>query len=156
MVIVNEAHLATPEYKVLKKAHAREIEDRVEGIEGVYQKVNREIGADFTYNDLQELLLSQLVQQDGHAFKINIGFGFVLHHIHTGEYRYHYNSSNTMLFDRAITIDKRSDIQTLVQRIMDLDLGETYYMRRPDSSWALSSLPNIEVSIFRLANSLIG
>ena len=86
LVIVNEAHLATPEYKGLKKAHAREIEDRVEGIEGVYLKVNREIGADFTYNDL---LLSQLVQQDGHAFKINIGFGFVLHHIHTGEYRYH-------------------------------------------------------------------
>ena len=85
LLIINEAHLATPEYEALKQAHAREIGDRVEGIEGAYQKVNKEIGPEFTYNDLQELLLSQLEQQDGHSFKINIGFGFVMYHIHTGE-----------------------------------------------------------------------
>ena len=156
LVIIDKGHLLTEEYKVVKQAHAREIEDRVEGIEGVYQKVNKEIDPDFTYGDLYKLLLTQLEKQDGHAFKVNLGFGFILFHIHTGEYRYYYNSTNNMLFERAFTVNEISDIRALIQRIIDLDLGETYYMRRPDSSWMLSSLPNIELSIFRLAKALMG
>ena len=118
--------------------------------------MNKEIDPDFTYGDLYKLLLAQLEQQDGHAFKVNLGFGFVLFHIHTGEYRYYYNSTNNMLFERAVTVNEISDIRALIQRIIDLDLGETYYLRRPDSSWMLSSLPNIELSIFRLAKALMG
>ena len=82
----DKEHFSTTEHEAIKRAHAREIGDRVKGIEGVYQKVNKEIGPDFTYGDLQELLLNQLKQQDGHAFKVNLGFGFILFHIHTGEY----------------------------------------------------------------------
>ena len=99
------------EYEALKRAHAREIGDRVEGIEGVYRKVNKEIGPDFTYGDLYKMLLTQLEQEDGHAFKVNLGFGFILFNIHTGEYRYHYNSSNTMLFERALAIAEIKDIR---------------------------------------------
>ena len=156
LVITDKGHLSTTEYEAVKRAHAHEIGDRVEGIEGVYQKVNKEIGPDFTYGDLQKMLLNQLELQDGHTFKVNLGFGFILFHIHTGEYRYYYNSSNTMLFERAFAIADINDIRVLIQKIIDLDLGETYYMRRPDSSWMLSSLPNVELSIFRLSKSLIG
>ena len=156
LVITDTGHSSTPEYEAVKRAHAHEIGDRVEGNDGVYQKVNREIGPEFTYGDLRELLLAQLEQQGGHAFKVNLGFGFILFHIHTGEYRYHYNSGNTMLFERAFTVSGMSDIRVLLQRIIDLDLGDTYYMRRPDSSWILSSLPNIEIAIFRLSSALVG
>ena len=146
LVVIDKVHLLTEEYKAVKQAHAREIGDRLEGIEGVYQKVNKEIDLDFTYGDLYKLLLTQLERQDGHAFKVNLGFGFILFHIHTGEYRYYYNSTNSMLFERAFTINEINDVRTLIQRIIDLDLGETYYMRRHDSNWMLSSLPNIDRS----------
>ena len=84
-MIIDKKHFSTTEHEAVKRAHGREIGDRVEGIEGVYQKMNKEIGPNFTY-DLQELLLDQLKQQDGHAFQINLGIGFILFHIHTGEY----------------------------------------------------------------------
>ena len=79
---IDKEHFPTTEHEAIKRAHAREIGDRVEGIEGVYQRVNKEIGFDFTCGDLQELLLNQLKQQDRHAFKVNLGFGFILFHIH--------------------------------------------------------------------------
>ena len=156
LVVTDTGHVSTPEYAAVKRAYAREIGDRVEGIEGVYQKVNREIGPEFTYRDLHDMFVTQLKKQDGHAFKVNLGFGFILFHIHTGEYRYHYSSSNSMLFERAFTVAGMSDIRVLIQRIIDLDLAETYYMRRPDSSWILSSLSNIEIAIYRLSRALIG
>ena len=41
---------------------------------------------------------------NGQAFKINLGFGFILYHKITGDYRYYFLSSNPLLFDRAMTI----------------------------------------------------
>ena len=61
-----------------------------------------------------------------------------------------------MLFERAFTVSEVSDLRILIQKIIDLDLGEIYYMLRPDSSCMLSSLPNIELAIFRLSKALIG
>ena len=61
-----------------------------------------------------------------------------------------------MLFERAFTVSEVSDLRILIQKIIDLDLGEIYYMRRPDSSWMLSSIPNIELAIFQLSKALIG
>ena len=116
-----------------------------------YTDINKELTPDFTYRDLQKLLVENTTKQMK-AFKINIGFGFMLRHITTEEYRYFYPSSNNLLFERMITIATRKDITSLMKRLIDLDLTENYYMKRPASGWVLAGLPNVQIKIIYLTD----
>ena len=119
-------HILSEGYAQIQKQHAYEIQDRIHNHGDAYEVYNHEIGPQFTYDNLRELLIEILQQQNGNACKLNIGFGSVLYNIVTGEYRYHYNSSNSMLFNRAFTISNICDINSLLKRIIDLDLPNTY------------------------------
>ena len=144
----------TDEYKNILQRHAREIEDD-EIIKELYKNVNRQITPFFTYQNLREMIAYEFQNSNGRAFKINLAFGFVLCHKITGDYRYYFPSSNSMLFDRAMTVARLSDIDKLMKKIIDLDLTENYYMSRPSSSWTLAGLPNIKFSISYLQRTFI-
>ena len=119
-----------------------------------YIFLNKEITPAFTYEDLQNLIYETAMDR-GTAFKINLGFGFILYHLIDKEFKYFYVSSNTLLFDVAFTISKRSDVNKLMEKIIDLDLTISYYMKRPSSGWMLAGLPNVEIKIFYL-NKVLG
>ena len=85
-----------------------------------------------------------------------MGFGFMLDHVVTKEFRYFYPSSNHLLFDRMVTISKKMDITTLLKRILDLDLTENYYMKRPSSGWLVAGLPNLHIQVAYLKNVVLG
>ena len=72
------------------------------------------------------------------------------------KYRYYYTSSNHLLFDRAFTVSTNHDMLDFFDKILSLDLINTYYMKRPSSGWILAGLPNIEVRIYRLKGIPIG
>ena len=71
-------------------------------------------------------------------------------------YRYFYVSSNQLLFNRAYTISTNGDMTDFFNKIISLDLTNSYYLKRPSSSWVIAGLPNIEIRIFRLEGVPIG
>ena len=94
--------------------HEDEIEDK-DSFFSSYKIYNRKIEHDYSYGDLDSLL-NEIFLKERSSFKLNIAFGFVLYHITTGEYRYHYVSSNTLLFEHAITITNPYDIDKFMER----------------------------------------
>ena len=131
------------EYKEEVEKHWNVIRDnRMEGKWVV--AINKEIPPDFTFRDLKKMLL-EIAAKHGSVFKLNIGFGFMLRKVITGEYRYFYPSSNNLLFDTMITISSRRDVAKFIKKLIDIDLPENYYMKRPSSGWVLAGLPNMSI-----------
>ena len=91
--------------------HINKIRDRGDE-KNVCIFLNKQITEAFTYQDLQNLIYETAMDR-GTAFKINAGFGLMLHHLTTKEVKYFYVSPNTLLFDVAYTISKRSDLNAL-------------------------------------------
>ena len=82
-------------------------------------------------------LYSQIYTPKKTVLNVTSDLGNIIHNITTGEYRYHYISSNNLLFQHAITITNHQDIDKFMTKIFDLDLGMNYYLRRPGSAWNL-------------------
>ena len=143
-----------PEFQNLLEEKKSEIEDS-ETLLNNYKIINKEIDPDFMYGDL-DTLLTDIYSREKSSFKINLGFGFALHNIVTGEYRYHYVSSNTLLFEHAITISNQHDLDKFLKKVFELDLATNYYLRKPSSSWILAALTNIVVFIYELKDVPIG
>ena len=62
---------------------------------GGYGILNRKIDAGVKYKDVCEILV-KIYKQIG-AYRVSLGFGFVLTNIHTEEYRYYYFRENNYL-----------------------------------------------------------
>ncbi len=142
-------------YKKLVKKKSYDINDW-ENIRTHKSVVNKKINPGFTYRDLETLILQTYAKKQG-AFKIGIGFGFILYNPTNGKFRYYYNSANNMIFeDAAITISERKDVTKLMKRIVNLDLATNFYLKKPSSSWVLAGLPNVEVHTYDLHDIPIG
>jgi len=109
-------------------------------------EINRQLTSNFTYKDMRDLL-SKIIKERGVVIKVNLGFGFILHHNVTAEYRYYFPSSNTFLFDTMVTVSNNRDLNSLMRRIMAMYLEASYYMKRPGSGWTLVGLPNVLFNI---------
>ena len=137
------------EYKEEIENHWDTIRDNKKELKSCYININKVLTPDFTYRDLKNIL-DEIFAKQTNAFKINLGFGFMLRNVATNEFRYFYPSSNNLLFDRMPTISKKEDMVDLMKRILDLGLDENYYMKRPSSGWTLAGLPNLFIQIIYL------
>ena len=135
------------EYKAVVKENYSEIRDKIEDKPGVYGVINRELAPGFTFRELRDQLVESLLKH-GRCAKFNIGFGFLLQHKLTDEFRYYYVSTNTMLFKKAHTISKRKDIKDIIRIIHDMNVGEHYYLMRPNSSWIVAGISNMKFKLF--------
>ena len=136
----------------------KEKKDHVNSFEKRYTNhiiINQKVGSNFTYNDL-ELLLVDIYSKQTNSFKINLGIAFVLYNIKTKEYKYHYVSSNQLLFEKAISITNMQDVERFMKKVCDLDLATNAYLRKPTSSWTLAGITNIEVWVYEMKNTPIG
>ena len=97
----------------------------------IYEVINKQIDSSYTYKDLYDLLLDIYCKRQK-AFKVNLGFGFILHNPHDDEYKYYYVSTNNLLFDRAKTISRKKDL--VKNHLISLDLTTNYYFKRPSSA----------------------
>ena len=141
-------------YKDEINNHWSEIRGRQSGSK-YYTEINKELTPGFTYKDLKDML-DEIYAKQTHVFKINLGFGFMLQHVVTDEFRYFYPSSNNLLFDRAFTVSTKKDMTSLLKRIVDLDLVESFYMKRPSSGWIVAGLPNLHVKLMYLTHLVLG
>ena len=115
----------------------------------MYMNVNKELTTDFTYKDLEDLIV-HAVEKRKTVMKFNIGFGIVLKNVLTSEYRYYYVSTNHMLFNRAKTISTLSAVKNIIKEIYDMNITEHYYMVRPSSGWSLVKITNVFFKLFNL------
>ena len=74
----------------------------------------------------------------------------------TSEYRYYYNGINNLIFETAFTISSRRDIETFFEKLTNIDLMTTYYLKKPSSNWVFCGLTNIEIFIYAIEDTLIG
>ena len=114
-----------------------------------YQIYNKEIDSRFTYRDIKDMLLD-IYTKKRNAFKVNLGFGFILYRPINQEWKYYYPSYNNLLFEKAFTVDNRMGIKRLMRQIISLDLATNYYLKKPSSSWILAGLTNIRLQIIDL------
>ena len=144
-----------PEYQEMLDEHEAIIRTQTHNRTD-WMKKNVQIQPDFSYADLRSILDDVMTEEDGKAFKINIGFAFILYHTVNHVFRYFYVSTNQFLFDRAFTISSHTDMTNFFNKILILDLPNRYYMQRPSSGWVLAGVPNMEIRIYRFHNILIG
>ena len=114
-----------------------------------YQIHNKEIDSGFTYRNLRDMIL-QIYTEKRNAFKVNLGFGFILYKPITDEWKYYYASQNNLLFDKAFTVINRRDITRLMRHVISLDLPTNYYLKKPSSNWTLGGLANVQIRIIDL------
>ena len=117
-------------------------EGRVSNMDGEvfgpdYKIINKQIDPSYTYNDINTFLLD-FYSNHTNGFKINLGFGYALHHTISEIYKYHYVSTNNYLFDKAVAITNRKDICDLMNHVISLDLATNYYLKKPPSGWVLT------------------
>ena len=117
--------------------------------------INKRIDTNYTYGELLALIHNVYSQQRS-AFKINLGFGYLLYHTVEEYFDYHYNSSNSFLFENAITIKNQVDVINFMKKVIDLDLQTTYFLRKPSSAFVLAGLTNVEIEITPLRDVPIG
>ena len=117
--------------------------------------INKQINSDFTYKQLNDLLLD-IYKHRKNAFKLNMGIRFILYITITQEYKYHYVSTNNLLFEKALMINNISDVTHLMDHIMSLDLETDFYLKKPSSQWVIAGLTNIQFLVFDLRDQLLG
>ncbi len=120
-----------------------------------YEIINRQIETSFTYRDLNELL-SDIYLNRQNAFKINIGFGFILVNPNTNKSKYYFVSRNNMLFENAVMISNKKDLSDLMKHIVSLDLPTSFYMRKCSSGYVLADVTNVEIIIIDIKDIAIG
>ena len=141
-------------YKEILESKAAEIDDREE-VRKYYKMINKKIDTSFTYQQLKDILIDIYTKQSN-AFKINIGFSFILYNTIEDIYKYHYNSSNNLLFEHAFTVADREDIDRFMYKIINLDLATNYYLKKPSSNWILAGITNVEIFIYEMKHTPIG
>ena len=142
-------------YKDVLADKANEIRDKTKIINTIHTIVNRKIGPTFSYSDLEQIITDIYVQQTT-AFKLNLSIAFILYNTINHEFRYYYNSTNNLLFEKAITIEDRQDLEKLMKKIVNLDLATSCYLKKPSSSWVLAGLTNVEIQIYNMKDVPIG
>ena len=120
-----------------------------------YEIINKMVNHKFTYKELYRWLLQIFCAQES-AFKIALGFGFVLHNPLSRQFKYFYVSDNNYLFDRAYTIASRKDLENFMKKIIALDLPTNCYLAKPSSGWVLCGITNVQAKIIKLPGTLIG
>ena len=85
-----------------------------------------------------------------------MGIGFILYNTVAEEYKYHYVSTNNLLFEKAVTIVDRKDITDLMRHIISLDLATNFDLKKLSSGWVLAGLTNIHIVVVNLSNQLLG
>ena len=141
-------------YQVYRLGKISEITDWEKHGEN-YTIKNTAINQNFTYNDLYKWL-KKIYKDQKTAFKISLGFGFVLFNPISKEYKYFYVSDNNSLFETAWTIASKKDLERLMKKIISLDLTTNCYLNKPSSGWTLCSITNVQAKITNLPETLIG
>ena len=141
-----------PGFQKLLKEKASDINNKETS--SLYKKViNKKIDYTFTYNELYKELI-EIYEYQTNAFKVNLGFGFILFNINSNTFKYFYCSTNNLLFQHAVIISNFKELTNFMNKIINLDLPTNYYLKKPSSGWVLAGLTNIQINVYQLPDPI--
>ena len=100
--------------------------------------------------------LTRIYMTRKHGFKLGLGFGLVLFNPVSQEYRYYYLLENNMLFNKAYTINSKTDLERFMKKVIALELATNCYLSKPSYGWVLSSITNVQAKITNLPKTMVG
>ena len=99
--------------------------------------------------DITHYIEKVKADQDG-DIKINVGLGFILKHIESGELRFFHPSNNSNIYNETITIETEDAYKKLAADLEKEDLFEYASTRRPSTKWKVVKLVCIRFEVYKL------
>ena len=101
-------------------------------------------------------MLRAIFRAQRNAFKINLGFGFILSNVETGEKRYYYPSQNGLIFDQPLVVADKADLERVLQRVGETDWLEYVRQQKPNSKWRIALLTDVAFHLYPMQDRPIG
>ncbi len=105
---------------------------------------------DIDVTEMSELLL-KIHELQSNAYKINIGWGRLLQHIETEEWRYFYPLANAQRYwNEPITIRNLEDLLKAIEFMDSQDITDHLTIQRPNTKYILKRIVNFNVVVYLL------
>ena len=102
--------------------------------------------------------LGELFDEQTTAFKVNLGFGFILMEKQSGRLRYYHSSCNCCgrYLEEPALITNRADFDRFLERIHESDILQWAITQRPNSDWVCVLVTNVTFFVNRILQHPIG
>lgn len=108
-------------------------------------------------SSLKDFDMKRVLNDQAHKFKINVSVGSILINNEDETMRYfHPSAGKDRLFEKPILITNKEDFERFIDRLLAEDLVEYSTRTRPDTSWALHLITNINFFVYPIFNHPIG
>ena len=95
-------------------------------------------------SDIKRVLTNIWINKIQNQVKMNCSLGFILQHRITQEIRYYHSSiNNTQIFSSPVRVNSVTDLHSVLDDVLELDLFERAKVSRPDSAWGVLQVTNI-------------
>lgn len=107
-----------------------------------------------TDNDIDKHL-KHIYDRETHAFKLDFAAGVLLWNVDTKKWRYFAPQFNASLLERPLVIYGRLTLQKAIEALQQMDLNTLIRNYRPNSSWKVQAITNIDYYAYNL-NYVLG
>ena len=108
-------------------------------------------------SSLRNFDLKRILNEQINKFKVNVSIGSILINNEDESLRYfHPSAGKDRLFEKPVLITNAEDFDTFVDKLLAVDLVEYSTRSRPDTSWALHIITNINIFVYPIVNHPIG
>ena len=108
-------------------------------------------------SSLKDFDMKRVLNDQAHKFKINVSVGSILINNEDKTMRYfHSSAGKDRLFEKPVLITNKEDFERFIDRLLAEDLVEYSTRTRPDTSWALHLITNINFFVYPIFNHPIG
>ena len=111
-----------------------------------------------TTSDTSTLEISQIFLDQTTAFKINLGFGFILRNKTSNRYKFYHSSCNCCgrYLDEPSLITNAETFEIFLERIKEPDILKWAVSQRPNSEWVVELVTNVTYFVNRILQHPIG
>ena len=91
--------------------------------------------------------IEDIFQRQTNAFKMNLSFSFILQHRETGDFRYHYATSNNQLLNSPCLIRNQQDLENLLDHLAAKDFPSHLKDQRPNTKWVIERIVSLRIHL---------
>ena len=102
--------------------------------------------------------LGELIDEQTTAFKVNLGYGFILMEKQSGRFKYYHSSCNCCdrYLEESALITNRADFDSFLERIHESDILQWAITQGPNSDWVCVLVTNVKNFVNRILQKPIG
>ena len=102
--------------------------------------------------------LGELFDEHTTAFKVNLGYGFILRQKQSGRFKYYHSSCNCCgrYLEEPALITNRADFDSFLEIIHESDILQLAITQRPNSDWVCVLVTNVTFFTNRILQRCVG